>query len=76
MITPTQSRMARAALGWSLRDLAVKSKVAVAAINRFEVGHREANQSTRALLRLSFEAAGVRFLEDGSVRPPLEAASS
>ena len=36
MITPSQVRMARAALGWGVRELAEKAGVAVNTVSRFE----------------------------------------
>ncbi|MGA7329679.1 MAG: helix-turn-helix transcriptional regulator [Rhodomicrobium sp.] len=68
-ITDLQCRMARAALNWSTRDLAKRSHVGATTIARFESG-KPSNPSTLALLRQAFEAAGVRFTEDGGIVPP------
>ena len=68
-ITHVQCRMARAALGWSTRDLAKHSHVGATTIARFE-GGKAANPSTLALLKQALEAAGVRFTDDGGIVPP------
>ena len=63
MITPMQSRMARAALGWSTTDLAEKAQVGPATVNRFETQARVPIPATLAAIRRAFEAAGVVFSE-------------
>lgn len=61
MLTPAQSRMARAAIRWTVRDLAEKSQVGVTTINRFETEQAESNPATLAALQRALEAAGVAF---------------
>jgi transcriptional regulator with XRE-family HTH domain len=64
MLTGSQIRMARAALGWSVRDLAGRSAVSVSTINRAET-NSDVPTTTRAnlqLLRTTFEAAGIEFI--------------
>ena len=68
-ITDMQCRAARGMLNWSTRDLAKASHVGATTIARFESG-KTANPSTLALLKQAFEAAGVRFTEDGGIVPP------
>jgi transcriptional regulator with XRE-family HTH domain len=70
MMTPTQSKMARAALGWGVRDLAARANVGVSTITRFENGQGESIPATLAAIQRTFEDAGIGFSEDGSVRPP------
>jgi transcriptional regulator with XRE-family HTH domain len=53
--------MARAALEWSLKDLAERSQVNHVTINRFEKGQAESNPSTLAALQRALEGAGVEF---------------
>src|SRR5271165_6555785 len=57
---PVQCRMARAALGWGVRELAAAAKVSIDTVARFERGdelkERTVDASQRAL-----EAAGVEF---------------
>jgi transcriptional regulator with XRE-family HTH domain len=62
--------MARAALGWTLDDLAAASEVNRKTILRFERQETSPRPVTLAALRAAFEAAGVRFAEEGGVFPP------
>jgi hypothetical protein len=75
-MTPDQSRMARAALKWSLTDLAASAKVGRATAARFELGEQVA-ESNVAAMRVALETAGTRFIERGEYRggvcPPREA---
>jgi transcriptional regulator with XRE-family HTH domain len=64
VLTKTQCRMARAALDWTLRELAARSQVNHVTINRFEKGQAESNPSTLAALRRAFEAAGAEFIAE------------
>lgn len=57
-------RMARAALHWSLDDLAAKAKVGRATIARFETG-TVARGETVALIRAALEGAGVIIIAEG-----------
>jgi DNA-binding XRE family transcriptional regulator len=70
MLTPIQCKMARAALGWGVKDLAEKANIAANTVVRFENEKHEANPSTQTMIKQAFEAAGVRFSEDGGVLPP------
>ena len=56
--------MARAALRWSIDDLAERSKVGRATIARFETG-TSARGDTINALRRTLEAAAVVFIDDG-----------
>lgn len=62
--------MARAALGWTVRELAEKAGVAVATVNRFEVGGVVTIGATRDAIQRALEAAGIRFMPGGCVCPP------
>ncbi len=62
--------MARAALGWSVKDLGRHARVSANTVVRFENEKHEANASTVLVIKQAFEAAGVRFTEDGGVVPP------
>jgi transcriptional regulator with XRE-family HTH domain len=69
MITAAQIRMARAALGWGLRDLAEKAGVAANTVSRFENG-AGAMVETLNRLQAALEDAGIIFIEaDGSAGP-------
>ena len=62
--------MARAALGWSLDALADSSGVNRRTILRFEQQEATTRPRTLQAIRRAFEAAGVRFAEEGGVFPP------
>ena len=59
--------MARAALRWGVRELAMEAKVGKATIVRFERDQSKPNPSTMAALRRAFERGGVEFIEDYGV---------
>ena len=67
----TQCKMARAALGISVRELAARAVVSPDTVSRLEKGER-LHQRTIITIRESMEALGVEFLPDGGVRlrPP------
>ncbi len=61
---PVQMRMARAALGWGVRDLAERAGVTANTVTRIENG-ADAKQSTiEALRSLGMEGAGVEFVAE------------
>ncbi|WP_105436170.1 helix-turn-helix domain-containing protein [Neorhizobium tomejilense] len=63
---PVQCRMARAALGLAIADLARLAGVSTNTVVRFETG-AELKQSTVDALRSVFEDAGIEFIaENGS----------
>jgi transcriptional regulator with XRE-family HTH domain len=55
-----QLRMARAAVGWGVRELAKKAGVTANTVTRIENG-ADAKQSTMDQLQHALEAAGVEF---------------
>ena len=55
-----QMRMARAALGWGVRDLAAKAGVTANTVTRIENG-ADAKASTLEAIRRALESAGVEF---------------
>jgi len=59
-----QLRMARAALGWSVRQLAEVSAVGVRTIHRIEAqdGIPTATSANLKLIRETLEAAGIEFI--------------
>jgi transcriptional regulator with XRE-family HTH domain len=61
--------MARAALGWGVRDLAKQARISANTVARFEAG-KAANASTITMIQQAFEGAGVRFTDTGGVEPP------
>ena len=58
-----QSRMARAALGWGVRDLAAAAKVSPDTIARFERGDSLYERTVDAI-RAALEVAGVVFIAE------------
>jgi transcriptional regulator with XRE-family HTH domain len=58
---PLQCRMARAALGWGVRELATVAKVSIDTVVRFERGDELKERTVEALQR-AFETAGVEFM--------------
>jgi transcriptional regulator with XRE-family HTH domain len=65
---PEQSRMARAALDWTLDLTAHNSGVSPNTIRRFERGG-VTNQSTVSALQFAYQNAGISFLEDDGKGP-------
>lgn len=55
-----QVRMARAAIGWGVRELAEKAGVTANTVTRIENG-ADAKQSTMDALQRALEGAGVEF---------------
>ena len=60
ILVPVQCRMARAALGLGVRELAAAAKVSIDTVARFERGD-ELKQRTVDALQRALEAAGVEF---------------
>jgi ribosome-binding protein aMBF1 (putative translation factor) len=59
-----QCRMARAALGWNMQELATKAGVGINTVNRFESGAGQPRGVTLDALRGALEAAGVEFIAE------------
>jgi transcriptional regulator with XRE-family HTH domain len=68
VITREQLKMARAALGWSVRDLAKRAGVAANTVSRYENG-ADAYGDTLAKLQRALEAGGVVFLNENGDGP-------
>lgn len=62
MLVAPQIRMARAALGFSVRELAERSGVADSTILRFETGRGSILAANLNRLQLALEEAGVVFI--------------
>jgi transcriptional regulator with XRE-family HTH domain len=56
-----QIRMARAAVGWGVRELAKRAGITANTVTRIENG-ADAKQSTMDRLRHALEAAGIEFI--------------
>ena len=63
MLTKEQVKMARAALGWGVRDLARKTGIAANTISRFENG-TDARGSTLRKIQRVFEDDGIMFIDN------------
>jgi transcriptional regulator with XRE-family HTH domain len=61
--------MARAALNWSLNDLARVSKVHRNTIANFETGKYQATPDVLKAMRAALEAAGVNFIDANGEGP-------
>jgi transcriptional regulator with XRE-family HTH domain len=65
---PIQLKMARAAAGWGVRDLAKKAGVTANTVTRIENG-ADAKQSTMDKLQHALEAAGIEFIDENGGGP-------
>jgi transcriptional regulator with XRE-family HTH domain len=67
-MTPVQMKMARAALGWGVRELAEKAGATANTVTRIENGS-DAKQSTIAALCSALESAGIEFIPENGGGP-------
>jgi transcriptional regulator with XRE-family HTH domain len=65
---PVQIKMARAAVGWGVRELAEKAGVTANTVTRIENG-ADAKQSTMDRLQRALESAGVEFIDENGGGP-------
>lgn len=64
-LTPALVRAARGYLDWTAHDLADKAKVSFSTVRRAETpGTRTLRDDSIAAIRLAFETAGLRFVQD------------
>lgn len=68
ILVPVQCKMARTALGWGVRELAVAAKVSPNTVARLERGE-ELKERTVDAIRASLEAAGVEFIPENGGGP-------
>jgi DNA-binding XRE family transcriptional regulator len=68
LMLAVQSRMARAAIGWGVRDLAAAARVSPDTIARFERGESLYPRTLEAI-RSALEAAGIEFIEENGGGP-------
>jgi transcriptional regulator with XRE-family HTH domain len=66
MLKPPQCRAARALLNWTQAELAERTAISAVSIRAFEKGG-EMRESNLRLLKLTFEAAGVVFQDEGEL---------
>lgn len=62
-MSPSQCRMARAALKWTTQDLAKAAGVGANTVNRYEAGQDTRLSSLGSMMR-AFAEAGVAFREE------------
>jgi ribosome-binding protein aMBF1 (putative translation factor) len=67
-VVPAQIKMARAALGWGVRELATAAKVSGDTVNRLERGD-PLRERTLAAVRAAIETAGVIFIRENGGGP-------
>lgn len=71
MITGSQIRAARAALGWSIKDLANKTAISERTILRMEAGNGVPTSTAANLkcIKTTLEAASIEFVGSPNDRP-------
>ena len=68
-VTSAQVRMARAALNWTVRDLAKAAGVHRNTVNNVEVGRYAGDPDTLEKIEKALAAAGVQFIEENGGGP-------
>lgn len=68
-VTPAQVKMARAALDWTVRDLAKATGLHRNTINSIEVGRHIGDADTLQLIEKVLYAAGVEFIPENGGGP-------
>ena len=68
ILQPVQCRMARAALGMGVRELAAAAKVSVDTVARFERGEELKERTVDALQR-ALEAEGIKLIDENGDGP-------
>jgi transcriptional regulator with XRE-family HTH domain len=69
VITRSQVRMARAALGWGVRDLGKRAGISPNTVSRFENG-MGTNVATLKQIQSALEEAGIIFIPGDSAAGP------
>jgi DNA-binding transcriptional regulator YiaG len=69
MLTPAQSRAARALLNWAQPQLATASGTSVSTIRDFETGKRTPIANNLAAILTAFETAGIVFIAENGGGP-------
>jgi transcriptional regulator with XRE-family HTH domain len=68
-VTSAQVRMARAALNWTVRDLAEAAKLHRNTITNIETGRYQGDEATLVAIEAVFKKAGVEFIEENGGGP-------
>jgi transcriptional regulator with XRE-family HTH domain len=69
MITPEQSRAARALLNWSQETLAEAAHIGIVTVRQFELGNTTPRFLTLQAMRRVLEDAGVIFIDENGDGP-------
>ncbi|EME67473.1 transcriptional regulator, partial [Paramagnetospirillum caucaseum] len=69
MITPAQSRAARAIIDWSQGQLASAASCSLSTVRDFETGRRTPVTNNLAAIRRALEEAGVIFIAENGDGP-------
>ena len=67
-VTAAQLRGARAMLGWTSGDLALRSRVHRRTVRKLERGEATPQRATIARIVAALDTAGIEFIESGGVR--------
>jgi len=65
MMSPEQSRAARAWLGWTQGELAKRANVSLSTVHDFESGRRMPTANNLGSMRRAIEGGGIHLLFDG-----------
>jgi len=68
MVSRIQVKMARAALGWGVRELAAQAGIATNTVSRFENG-ADALGDTLLKIQRTLERAGIEFIDENGGGP-------
>lgn len=68
-MTSAQLRMARAALNWSVRDLAEAAQIHRNTVTNIETGRYAGDAATRAAIVGALKRAGVEFIDENGGGP-------
>ena len=68
-VTSAQVRMARAALNWTVRDLAEAAQLHRNTITNIETGRYAGDQETLARIAAVLKRAGVEFIDENGSGP-------
>ena len=67
VMSPEQSRAARAWLDWSQDELAAKASVSLSTVRDFEKGRRIPIANNLTAMRVALEAAGIAFVDTSGI---------
>ena len=68
-VTSAQIRMARAALNWTVRDLAEATGLHRNTVTNIEIGRYAGDPGSLIVIEKTFKAAGVEFIEENGGGP-------